>query len=171
MHEGGVHIEADEPAGAPVDVVLLEGDVQPALRQAQQGVLQRGALLVVQHAAHGNLDAGLGRALVHAFQRRAAGQAPDGVDIQAVLEDDARDIGDLPGRDRTAQQRHDVAVLALAADPRVIGLALDGREADLHTQLGRLEQQVLHDEAGLLRGRLEEDAHRQRLVDILLADV
>ena len=74
-------------------------------------------------------------------------------------------------RRRTAEQRDYLAVLALPGDPRVVRFARNGGETDLHTEFGGLEQQVLHDEAGLLVARLEEDAHRQGLVDVLLADV
>ena len=74
-------------------------------------------------------------------------------------------------RDRTSQEGDDVAVLALPADPVVVVLFRNGSETDHHSQLRCLEQQLLHDVARFVRRSPEQDAQRQRLVDVGLADV
>ena len=98
-----------------------------------------------------------------------AGEALDGVDIQPVAGDECRNFGNLSRRDLPAEERDDVAVAPLAGHPGIVLLALDGREAYLNPEARGLEQQVLHDEARLLGSGAEQDAERQRLVDVGLA--
>jgi len=64
-----------------------------------------------------------------------------------------------------------IAVLALPRDPIVVLLLGDRRETYVDIHLRSLEQQILHDEARLVRGGFEQYAHSQRTVDVGLSDV
>ena len=170
LNQRRIHVEADQAAAAAVDVVFLERNVEPDLRQIHEPLLHRAALLVGERPAHRKFDARFGRTVVLA-ERDAARQALYGVDIQPVLCHHACHFGDMACRDRTSQEGDDIAVLALPADPVVVVLFRNGSETDHHAQLRCLEQQLLHDVARLVRRGLEQDAQRQRLVDVGLAYV
>ena len=105
------------------------------------------------------------------MERHAAREAAYGVDVESVFGHRARDFGDVARGDAAAQQRDDVAVLALAAHPGVVVGLRNGREADHDAQLRSLEEQLLHDVARLVGGRAEQNSERQRAVDVGLADV
>ena len=170
LDERRVHVEADQAAAAAVDVVLLEGDVESDLGEVHEALLHGAAVGVGERAAHRELDARLGGAVV-LVEGHAARQAPDGVDVQPVLGHDLRHLGNVARRDGASEQRDDVAVLALTGHPVVVALFGDRREADHHPQLRGLEEQLLHDVARLVGRGQDQDAERQRLVDVGLSDV
>ena len=164
-----VHVEADKPARTAEHVVLLERYVHAQLgRQLQKARLH--TLLVVRIPSHRQLDARLGspRVLV---ERNTARQAQDRVDIESLLGHDARYGGDLLGRQLAAEHGNDVAVLALHADPLLVLLDGDRLKAYLNAELVGLEQQILHDIARADRVGLEQNAHREGLVDVGLTDI
>ena len=170
LDERRIHVEADETAAAAVDVVLLERDVEPDFREVHEALLHGALLLVGERAAHRELDARLGGAVV-AFEGHAARQTLDGVDVEPLLGHHLRHLGNVARRDGAAQQRDDVAVFALTAHPVVVLLLGNRRETNHDTQLRALEEQLLHDVARLVGGGHEEDAQRERLVDVGLSDV
>ena len=119
---------------------------------------------------HRQLDARLRgpRVLV---ERNASRQAKNRVDIESLLGHDARHGGDLLGRQLTTEHGNDITVLALHADPLFVLLDGDRLKAYLNAELVSLEQQILHDIARADRVGLEQNAHREGLVDIGLTDI
>lgn len=98
-------------------------------------------------------------------------QAKNRVDIESLLGHDARHGGDLLGRQLTTEHGNDITVLALHADPLFVLLDGDRLKAYLNAELVSLEQQILHDIARADRVGLEQNAHREGLVDIGLTDI
>ena len=169
LNQRGVHVEANQAAHASVHVVQLEGEIHLQLR-SHLHQLRLHLLAVLRRAAHREFDAGF-RLRLGLVQGDAARQALDGVDVHALVGQDAGGCGNLVGGQLAAQQRQDVAVLALHAHPVLVLLGTDGIEPHRHTQCGSLEQQFLHDEARMLLLRLAQDAQGEGAVDVRLSDV
>ena len=169
LDERGVHIKADEPAHAAVHVVLLEGEIHAAVGGKGHELLLEGAF-VFQRAPDGEFHAGADIPF-RVLDAHTAGEAFDGIDIEAVAGDDLCGRLDLPGTEAAADDRKDVAVLALAAGPGLVFVVGDGLEADVHPNLGGFEQEFLHHLPRRFVVYSDEDAQRQGTVDVGLADV
>ena len=78
---------------------------------------------------------------------------------------------DLRGGEAPAYDGEDIACPALPGRPFLILVVRDRLEADLHAQFRGLEQELLHDLAGVLLVHADEDAQRQGGMDVGLADV
>ena len=166
----GIHIEGHQAAVAAVDIIVLEGDVDVVLfGEAHQGRAE--TLLVVQIAGgrqfHAHAVGALGR-----VERRAPGEPVDAIDIEPGAGQDAAHPGQVYGGDLRPQDGDEESASRLPRHPRLILVAGDGGEADLHAQFVRPQQQLGEHRRGLhLLGHLHQNAQRQRVVDHRLADV
>ena len=127
-----VHVEHGQAPVAAEQVIFLEGDVDAQLLGQGEEVRAQG-LGITRLAAYGNLETGLAL-LARGIQRHPSGQALDALDGQAVLADHSTDPLQLLRCHFAAEQRHDMACLALAVGPMlVVGLG-NGRVAGLQVQ-------------------------------------
>ena len=112
-------------------IVALEGEVYLHLRR-ELHQLALHLLTVLRLTAQRELDAGtdvLGRVL----DALAACHTADGVDIKALVGNDAGGTLYLARLQLTTHDHQDVAVLALMAHPVLVLVVGDRREADVHT--------------------------------------
>ena len=74
----------------------------------------------------------------------ATRHASDGVDVEALIGNDACGSLYLSRFQRAPHDHQDIAVLALVSHPVLVLIVANGREANVYPQFGGLEQQFLH---------------------------
>ena len=91
------------------------------------------------YLALGTSTAGTGM-LVELFDALTSRQAYYTVNVKSLVGNDSGGSGNLAGLQLSTHHHEDVAVFALMAYPVFVFVVRDGREADVHAQLGGLEQ-------------------------------
>ena len=164
-----IHIETDQPARPAEHIIGLKRNIHPHFgRKPHEFGLH--PLAVARRTAHRQFDARFWSARID-IQRDTPREPQDRVDVQSLPGHHVRDRRDLLRAQLTAEHRDDVTVFPLHSHPVFVLFGGNRLETHLNAQFVGLEQQVLHDVAGPLGIGLEQDAHRQGLVDIGLPDI
>ena len=169
MDERGVHIETDKSAHATEHVVALEGEVDLHLR-GEFHQLRLQLLTIGWLTTQRELDTGTG-VLTWVLDALTARKSQDGVDVEALIGKDARGAFNMTGLELATHHHEDITVLALMAHPVFVLIVGDGREADVDIEFRGLEEQFLHDLTRVGLVHADEDAQRERRVDIGLTNI
>ncbi len=117
-------------------------------------------IMVIRITSHREINTRLRHGLLVAIERHTACETLYAVDIESLIKNHLRNLGNMIGRNVMAQDCHIPTVLALTTHPIVVIFYRYGGEADAHIEFGGLEEKFLHYVATLRAVGLEKNSER-----------